>query len=67
MKSMILKDYIIGLLKEEFSYDKLSNLSKRLNNLTLDHKDANADYQLYYDIIKVVDEFNLKKIGAGVY
>ena len=64
---MILKEYIIGLLKEEFSYNKLSSLSKRLNSLTRDHKDANSDYQLYYDILKVVDEFNLKKLGAGVY
>jgi len=64
---MLLKEYINILLKEKLSYNKITSITNSLNRLASEHKKKNSSHHVYYDIIKVVDQFGLKKIGAGIY
>ena len=64
---MLLKEYITYFIKEAISYSKLNLIVRELNNININYKSGDKDYSAYYDLIKVVDKFGLKKIGAGAY
>lgn len=64
---MLLREYVTRYIKEAISYNLLNLVSKELNNITKNHKASNNNHHIYYDLVKVVDKFGLKPIGAGLY
>ena len=65
---MLLKEYIGAFLSETFSYKKLKDIAGELNSVVDDYyKQGDRSYDVYYDLLKVIDNFGLKKLGAGAY
>ena len=65
---MLLKEYIGAFLSEAFSYNKLKDIVVELNSVVDDYyKQDDRRYDVYYDLLKVIDNFGLKKLGAGAY
>ena len=63
---MLLKEYVSFYIKEAISHKKISLVVNELNKITMNYRASSSSYSLYYDLVKVVDKFGLKKLGAGV-
>ena len=63
---MLLNEYVSCYIKEAISHNKLSSVVSELNNITMNYHANSNNHSLYYDLVKVVDKFGLKKLGAGV-
>ena len=64
---MLLKEYIISVLSETFSFGRVKEIVDELNRVTEEYYSAERNYDLCYDIISVAESFGLTKIGAGAY
>jgi hypothetical protein len=63
---MLLKEYVSFYIKEAMSHKKLISVANELNKITTNYRASSNSYSLYYDLVKVVDKFGLKKLGSGV-
>ena len=64
---MLLKEYIVSVLSETFSFGRVKEIVDELNRVTEEYYSEDRNYDLCYDIISVAEKFGLTKIGAGAY
>jgi len=64
---MLLKEYIVSVLSEAFSFGRVKEIVDELNRVTEEYYRDDKNYDLCYDIISVAERFGLTKIGAGAY
>jgi len=64
---MLLKEYIVSVLSETFSFGRVKEIVDELNRVSEEYYSAERNYDLCYDIISVAEKFGLTKIGAGAY
>ena len=64
---MLLKEYIVSVLSESFSFGRVKEIVDELNRVAEEYYSDDKNYDLCHDIISAAERLGLTKIGAGAY
>lgn len=61
----ILREYVRSVLREAISYDKVASVVDELNRVVREHDHDGGSYKLKDDLVKVVEELGMERLGSG--
>ena len=65
MYRLILENYIKSYLFEAFDENLRIKVSEALNEIVKNYSSEDREYDIFYDLVSVVDKFNMKHLGSG--
>tara|TARA_B100000212_G_scaffold285857_1_gene226419 strand:+ start:4541 stop:5377 length:837 start_codon:yes stop_codon:yes gene_type:complete len=65
MYRLILENYIKSYLFEAFDENLRIKVSEALNEIVKNYSSEAREYDIFYDLVSVVDKFNMKHLGSG--